>query len=77
LQGNLLGIDYEKIPLLADTVLRGDYPAGLPPEILKHGNRTGSDTPFDKLRANGSVLECGTQATEPTARPYNHAIIRQ
>ncbi|MBY0271319.1 MAG: hypothetical protein K2X06_15745, partial [Burkholderiales bacterium] len=25
LQGNLLGIDYEKIPLLADTVLRGDY----------------------------------------------------
>ena len=25
LQGNLLGVDYEKIPLLADTVLRGDY----------------------------------------------------
>jgi len=25
LQGNLLGVDYEKIPLLADTLLRGDY----------------------------------------------------
>ncbi len=25
LQGNLLGLDYEKIPLLADTLLRGDY----------------------------------------------------
>ena len=25
LQGNLLGVDYEKIPLLADTLLWGDY----------------------------------------------------
>ena len=27
LQGNLLGVDYEKIPLLTPAVLRGDYPS--------------------------------------------------
>ncbi|MBX9904850.1 MAG: hypothetical protein K2Y31_10880, partial [Burkholderiales bacterium] len=54
LQGNLLGVDYEKIPLLADTDLRGDYQAIVAKSIVYA--RSGGNLPTGF--SEGTTFSC-------------------